>query len=649
MKRGVLALVLFCALAAATYAASATGSIPQLETTLSTNKDIVYPSEIVSVTLLLKANERLDELNFTVDVPNAYISELSSPCVVKENNVFYHGALGEGQTIQCTFGVQPTSTSAVKLTSKAWMTIGPDTGTGTGPSITIDIRSTGSQSIGTFDKIAGENWTVDNHRMSIIKREQNDPDLVYIGFDELTEGIARRECVNLKDYRICLVNSSLKGNFDPYLGFTPYTYKITVSAILPQLELKVKSDKTSIYYGQTVHITIDFKNTGELPIENLSLISDFSSADVKNVQGPCSWKRNGMTFEGSLFMGDSKQCTFDARPLTQQSTSLFTRANFTSTRGITTVTGPSVGISFKTSPFSFALSNTTARLGQWVDGNLTINNAGSRPITFRGTIGNVPVNGTTTFSQLVQNGKSVKLAFKMRAVNIGNNTVILNGKWSDDGEDFDGIASANVIVPSANLVVKNFGQMNVSNGKSTKLDIELENKDVVGLRSVILHVSAPLLDLPKGSEPVDLRPGEMVQVYSASITPANDTEYKINLTVNFQTEFGQRLETTKFITLKSGKATIKALAPVANQSAAKPAAQPATQGTSSTQPATTGQPAPAQQTAPAAALSPEDAASRKAQITKENIFIVLVIFGIIGVAAVFLILNSRKGDEFDSP
>jgi hypothetical protein len=150
------------------------------------------------------------------------------------------------------------------------------------------------------------------------------------------------------------------------------------------------------------------------------------------------------------------------------------------------------------------------------------------------------------------------------------------------------------------------------------------------MRNVILSVVAPSLEIATVTQPIELLAGKNEQLFIATVKPKDDSRNPINMTLTFETEFGDKVRLSKNITVITGKP----VAPPPTQPS--PGAQPA--GTTAAgQPAKPAQPSTAQQPA-AQPSAPQPAVDH----TKENLFIVLIIFGVIGAAAIFLILNSHK-------
>jgi hypothetical protein len=481
-----------------------------------------------------------------------------------------------------------------------------------------------NQSIGVFLRSQGDNWTVDGHDLRIVLREQQDPGLIYLTFDNETMPLARFDCAGFQNYRVCFENSTLGPRFNPELKTTPYVYYLHITALTATVSATLSVRDTILLVGQDTSVRLDVANTGSIDIAQLEMRLKAPDFAVTELAAPCTLQGNTVIYQGALAHGDDVSCDFTLTPVNRTKATLQPVINFTDGRKRQIVNGASVVIDARTSIVSIRLANATVPLGGVMKGMIDINNTYTdQSLMVTGSLSAplAELRGVTTYQNAVGSKSSIGLPFEVRFIHPGNISVsavstIMVGSETTHVTD---TRTARVLFPL--LKLKIFGQTALATAGNANIQIEVQNLGDIALHNVSLRLWPPVqLSMPTTGSQVELPPNRNEQIYVTTVNvPFNNTLVLIPLNVTLTTDYGDRLTLNSNVTIRVGKAAAKLL----------PTTKP-------TQPATT---KPATPTKPATA---KPAAGPGAAVTGNlNTFLVIIIIALIAGAAFWFLSMAR--------
>ncbi len=442
-------------------------------------------------------------------------------------------------------------------------------------------------SVGTYKKLAGENWTVDGFDMSIIQREEIDEDFIYVRFGNITQDMHLHDCTHFYNYQVCFTNTTLEAAFNKTLKTTPYTYWLKITADLAKVAITTTVEPKVLFVGETTDVAIGVRNTGSIAITDLDFTVNTAGFEVETLRGPCVATDSTLAYTGMLRVDELFTCDLTMRSLNATKLVLRGIANFTDGRKRVVTLGPGLTIESKGSPMWLSFANATGRVGQRVRGTINLNNTfGQSTTTLKGTLSApLPLNGTIVFDETLGAGKSTSTAFTMNLTRSGNHTLRIKGMRSALSEtaSIDYTTVFRVLPPRVTL--KTFGRHTIQNGATASLILEVENGQDATLRNVSVRVSAQNLTLPPGGFTTDLALGENEEFYSQEFgVPSNDTTVAVLVELSYASEYGEQFTQEDNVTITVGTPSRRPVPPARTPTPPKNVTQtapPVTQKTAS--------------------------------------------------------------------
>jgi len=433
-----------------------------------------------------------------------------------------------------------------------------------------------NESVGTFKKSPGQNWTVDGHRLLVVRSERMLEDRFYLSFDGVANELFMSKCTRFDNYNVCFKNSSLGPKFDPEIKATPYIYEMVIVAEVAKLVFTSTPGKTTILAGETVQILTKVENTGSNAAYDMRFQIDVKGAGVVRAGSQCANNATTLWWEGDLQFDSEHICFFDVRATNVTTISITPKVNFSDGRIAKVVSGGSVSIAVKGVTMRILLDNQSIGLGDWRKARLVLNNTHTDSVRVSGTIDTdgLPLRGEGSFDVTVDDKEGTVLPFEIQLTGKGNRTIRASATMRSGQVSGPLEAKTTLLVPAPELKVRTFGTLGLDVPGDARLIIEVQNDEDFPFHAVQAMLSAPRLSLPAAPAPITVQPGRNEQLYVATFNvPFTNDKEVIAINVTGRTPEGDEVTVLTNATVIVGTPPKTPGAPAAQQKP-KPGQQP---------------------------------------------------------------------------
>ena len=355
--------------------------------------------------------------------------------------------------------------------------------------------------------------------------------------------------------------------FDIALQEYPYYADIRIEKSEAAVKIERTFEKTEFYVGETISADVEMVNEGSAHVFDASYVEEYpKEVTVEDCVG-CTYTEHSILWEGNLNIG--KVVRFNYKLKATDNASF--RANATlSYNGETIKDSKKIKVKKPKLDITTKFSKTNPDIGEEISINITLtNNDESKieelkykvffPKEIRVTERSAGILNTQdyfVYEGELEKDSGVSLYFKVLPKKSGTHaiteTVEYKTSVSEDKMSFEDTIESTLRELNINVVSQEVGLIN----KKTEVPVKLINPSDIVYKNIDLNLETDLPVKTAGTKITEIQPKDSTNILTLVFTPEKE-EYYLNLSLTYETAFGEILKKEQSEILKFGEEEIK--------------------------------------------------------------------------------------------
>ncbi|MFH1511207.1 MAG: hypothetical protein ABIF10_05930 [Candidatus Woesearchaeota archaeon] len=369
--------------------------------------------------------------------------------------------------------------------------------------------------------------------------------------------VHNKTCDETQKYIFC-VDDTRQGSFDYYWRFYHLQFKLRILAKLAKLELSRTFSDTELFSGESCVVNTKVSNTGSFKASGVVFKDSFPGFVI--TESSCPVQSGTVTWAGALSPGQVFECSYTLVADSNFSFDSVASIGFDDGMKNSTTNSDSVQLSSFGSELQFIFNRSSFQeLGESRQYNITITNAASEDVMLRSFSLTVPYGLVLSRPKLLRKMSEYRFEFSA-ALAPGSITVLSFNATPQRVKDFVLAVQAQYDTSGK----RRFYSSNFSIGvkwKNLTMAVASESNTLVvslrnpgqSLEKFDVLVQSPCLSMPIARQYSKFLAGQSVDISQPVI---NHTYCDVDMSVNYETIYGQSLVMTRSFNVSIGKEPI---------------------------------------------------------------------------------------------